>query len=59
MLVEVANGPAKSDGALAGTGSGNGLRGLKERAASIGGTVQAGLAPGGGWRLTARLPRQA
>jgi len=59
MLVEVANGPAKSDAALAGTGSGNGLRGLRERAASIGGTVQAGLAADGGWRLTARLPRQA
>jgi signal transduction histidine kinase len=59
MVVEVANGPAKGDGALAGTGTGNGLRGLKERAASFGGTVQAGLAPDGGWRLSARLPRRA
>ncbi|HET6173589.1 MAG TPA: histidine kinase [Gaiellales bacterium] len=59
MVVEVANGPAKGDGGLAGAGTGNGLRGLRERAASIGGTVHAGLAPDGGWRLTARLPRGA
>jgi signal transduction histidine kinase len=59
MLVEVANGPAMTDSLLASDGTGNGLRGLKERAAGCGGTVNAGPAPDGGWRLIARLPRRA
>jgi two-component system sensor histidine kinase DesK len=35
---------------------GNGLTGLRERVQSIGGTVEAGAAAGGGFRLTVRVP---
>jgi len=39
----------------AATGSGLGLIGLRERVASVRGTVEAGPAPGG-WRVVARMP---
>jgi signal transduction histidine kinase len=39
-----------------GAGSGNGIRGMKERAAALGGAVEAGPKPGGGFRVTASLP---
>jgi two-component system, NarL family, sensor histidine kinase DesK len=35
---------------------GNGLTGLRERVQSIGGTVEAGAGPSGGFRLTVRIP---
>jgi signal transduction histidine kinase len=37
-------------------GGGNGLRGMRERAAALGGTLDVGPAPAGGWRVRARLP---
>ncbi|MFE1753552.1 sensor histidine kinase [Streptomyces anandii] len=47
------DGPAT--GADAG-GSGNGLAGMRERAAALGGTIDAGERPDGGWRVLAVLP---
>jgi signal transduction histidine kinase len=37
-------------------GNGSGLLGMRERAASVGGEVDAGPAPDGGWHVTATLP---
>ncbi|MEV4510144.1 sensor histidine kinase [Dactylosporangium sp. NPDC049525] len=35
---------------------GNGITGMRERAAALGGSLTAGPAPGGGWRVDASLP---
>ncbi|MFE1905696.1 sensor histidine kinase [Streptomyces gardneri] len=63
--VEIAHGPARldlrvdDDGPATGTeagGSGNGLAGMRERAAALGGTIDAGVRPDGGFRVHAVLP---
>lgn len=50
------DGPATGDPA---GGSGNGLAGMRERAAAIGGTIEAGPRPDGGFRVIARFPLKA
>jgi signal transduction histidine kinase len=40
----------------AATGTGNGIRGMRERVAALGGELTTGPRPGGGFRVQARLP---
>jgi signal transduction histidine kinase len=48
----------RDDGEAAASGSGGyGIRGMRERALLLGGTLHAGPAPGGGWLVAAQLPR--
>jgi signal transduction histidine kinase len=61
FLVEVTDtglgAPAGGAGVSAGVLSqGLGLAGMRERASSVGGSLQAGPSPGGGYRVAARLP---
>ena len=45
-------------GATNGAGGGNGIRGMKERARALGGQLEAGPKPDGGFRVTASLPAE-
>jgi signal transduction histidine kinase len=51
ILVRDDGGPARPD-----SGDGHGLQGMAERAALLGGEIEAGPAPAGGWTLRASLP---
>ncbi len=59
LLVEVVNGPQTGAAPLAGSGTGNGLRGLHERVSACAGSLDAGPQADGSWRLAARMPRHA
>lgn len=50
------DGVGSRDGRAESNGSGHGLRGLRERMAKLGGTLDAGAVPGGGFRIAASLP---
>jgi signal transduction histidine kinase len=58
VVVEVENDARGARPALAGSGSGNGLRGLRERVDACGGRLEAGPTAGDGWLLGATLPRR-
>lgn len=55
VFVDVTNAAGRS-GTLAETGSGAGIAGMRERIAAVGGTVKAGAAEGGTWRVSLSVP---
>ena len=55
LYVEVVNDGAAASAAFS-DGTGAGLTGMRERAAALGGTLEAGPRPGGGFAVRARLP---
>ncbi|MEU6661173.1 sensor histidine kinase [Streptomyces sp. NPDC046821] len=57
LLVIVVNGPAgEHTSPVETTGTGHGLVGMHERVRLVGGTLDVGPLPGGGFRVAARLP---
>ncbi|MFF5056252.1 sensor histidine kinase [Micromonospora sp. NPDC000663] len=59
LTVRVRNAPTDGVGPDAEAGTGHGLTGMRERAASLGGTFTAGPLPDGGYAVTAELPYDA
>ncbi|MEV8015417.1 histidine kinase [Streptomyces sp. NPDC086554] len=57
LLILVVNGPSTDPpGPLEGGGTGHGLVGMRERVRLVGGTVDTGPLPDGGYRVAAQLP---
>jgi signal transduction histidine kinase len=54
--VEVRDGGSAHRSPLAASGAGLGLAGMRERVEALGGALEAGPPPEGGWRVRARLP---
>ena len=59
IAVDVTDDGAATPDALTAETPGNGVRGMSERAAALGGTLEAGPDDGGGWRVQAWLPTSA
>jgi signal transduction histidine kinase len=53
VTIEVVDDGAGTNGS---NGGGNGVRGMRERAVALGGTLEAAPAQDGGWQVRARLP---
>jgi signal transduction histidine kinase len=56
ITIDVTDDGAAPAPAITGETLGNGVRGMRERAAALGGTLDAGPDAGGGWRVHAWLP---
>ncbi|MEU5951663.1 sensor histidine kinase [Streptomyces sp. NPDC047525] len=57
LAVEITDdGPLTTTAAATTSGEGYGLIGMRERATAVGGTLEAGPLPGGGWRVRAVIP---
>jgi signal transduction histidine kinase len=54
--VEIDDDGTAPSGGPAATGTGSGINGMRERATALGGYLSAGFRPGGGFRVSARLP---
>ena len=59
IAVDVTDDGTSAAEAITGETAGNGIRGMRERAAALGGTLEAGRTDGGGWRVHAWLPMSA
>jgi signal transduction histidine kinase len=62
LVIEVTDdgrGGSGADTERSGGSAGHGIRGMAERASALGGRLEAGPAPGGGFRVRATLPVQA
>jgi signal transduction histidine kinase len=59
VAIDVRDSGGDQGSALAATGSGMGLSGMRDRVESLGGTFKAGGADGGGWSICARVPLAA
>jgi signal transduction histidine kinase len=59
LEIEVRDRGGGTASGLARTGAGLGLTGMRERIESLGGSLEAGPCPEGGWRIDARLPAAA
>jgi len=56
MHVEIDDDGTAPSGRGTPIGTGSGITGMRERAAALGGELSAGFRPGGGFRVSARLP---
>jgi signal transduction histidine kinase len=56
LSLVIANGPAQRSDVAVPEGAGNGLLGMRERALSVGGTLEHRTLPDGGYEVRARLP---
>jgi signal transduction histidine kinase len=56
LAIDVSDDGAVVPSPLAASGLGLGLAGMRERVEALGGMLDAGPRPDGGWRLEARLP---